>query len=455
MNSSLLAAPKLRDIPAIAVKEDWSVVYGEKGSHDWLVDMAVDSEGNIYEAIIVSSSLTNIVKYNSRGELLWQKPYDSTEDVWYWPTDLFIDKEGNIYLTGSLEFDSSTTAITTTSYTKDGRLRWTKYVSDGHARAMAEDSLGNIYICGWTGQFSSDDDALIVGYNQQGELLDYVIEPKPEQTTAHSLAIDKDDNIYIVTSGYYTGDYYDIVTIKYDHSLQKIWEARYYSNENAKDYGHKIVAAEDGSIYVLGVSNNSHELVLLKYRQNGDQVEEVWRNRFGDGLVDHWYDSEYEMRLVLDKAGDIYVAASGDDLSQTSKWNIYLLKYDQVSGDIIWQDQFNDLDIDDQQGPSLVIDAENNIFLAGYSGEEGHEHFLIKYDTNGNRQWIQTHASLGGGFSSASYGTKLALDPQGGIIAAFGSSQIDNFDDVLTIKYVQPSKKQLPSLPFHVPVISK
>ncbi len=129
--------------------------------------------------------------------------------------------------------------------------------------------------------------------------------------------------------------------------------------------------------------------------------------------------------LTVDNSGNVYVA--GDTTGSLNVPNIGLRdiffdKYDS-SGNLIYSKQFGTTGATDSVG-SIVTDSQGNLYMVGYSNGDisgpllgvNTDAFIAKFDSQGNKLWLEKIIGSGNGQPSTSYG--IQIDPYGNIDVA-------------------------------------
>jgi hypothetical protein len=139
----------------------WMRTYSEVSNDgDWITDLKVDSDQNVYvtgisRAVKWSNSNWSTLKYNAAGDQVWARVYDFTKHNDN-PVGLYFDKSGNIIVGGSASYQGSTGSdYALVCYNTEGDVIDT-CIYHGTAqevcKAMAMDTSGNVYLTGtWGG----------------------------------------------------------------------------------------------------------------------------------------------------------------------------------------------------------------------------------------------------------------------------------------------------------------
>ena len=146
-----------------------------------------------------------------------------------------------------------------------------------------------------------------------------------------------------------------------------------------RDIGYGVACDSSGNPYVTGRMYynfpQSSNLLLLKYNRNGNLLWE--RNWDYASAVDQGNSIE------IDSNDNIYITGYTRD----SNWNLCLLKYNN-SGDFEWAQVWNPTD--HSTGTSLAIDSVDNILVIGsYQRDPGNikTASLLKFNSSGNLNW--------------------------------------------------------------------
>jgi hypothetical protein len=280
----------------------------DNGGYDWAMGIAVDSIGNVYVTgrsgfyYNIDDYLT--VKYNSDLEVQWIDTFgfDSVD----WARDVAVDKDGNVYVTGSSESVPGTIDYLTIKYDSSGITQWFDTLDNGgndQAYGVAVDGKGNVYVTGLsTDTYGWVGGMLTIKYDSLGiiQWMDTI-----SRGGGNGIAVDKEGNIYITGYLFPDGLPY-IFTVKYDSLRAILWVDSIYIDVkpfSMCNFGEDIAIDGAGNVYVAGNFSDCLEdcgsFVTIKYNSDG---EIQWIDTFStDSLVE-------ANGISVDGTGNIYIA---------------------------------------------------------------------------------------------------------------------------------------------------
>lgn len=240
------------------------------------------------------------------------------------------------------------------------------------------------------------------------------------------IAVDSAGNVYITgeTMGVLGTNRRgsDVWLAKYDTAGNRLWTQQF--GTNTYDSAKSIKVDRTGNVYITGettgalagTNRGGSDVWLAKYNAAGNRL---WIKQFGTSS------HEYCSDVAIDRAGNVYIVGATDGgLAQANAGysDAFLAKYD-TRGDRQWIQQFSTYAPDTFNG--VAVDSENNVYVTGNTssyldnGENAafQKAWLVKYDTFGNRIWLQKS-------NTASY-NNVALDTAGNIYVT-GSDVTNN-----------------------------
>ena len=243
----------------------------------------------------------------------------------------------------------------------------------------------------------------------------------------HALTVDAFGNVFVTGQSVNDNTGSDFVTIKYDANGNELWVRRYNSIYNRDDGGVFIGIDVSGNVYVTGwsiVNDNLGAFTTIRYDPMGN---EVWaRHYIGPGNFRNAASS-----LGIDASGSVYVTGvstgvgSGDDYL-TIKYN--------AAGNELWVRRYNGPGNASEYPHSMAVTASGNVYVTGESVGSGSstDYATIKYDANGNEQWVRRYNGPANSFDGARY---IILDGNENVYITGESFGIGTDYDFATIKY--------------------
>lgn len=416
------------------VDTSWVVRYNNPANDsDYIRAMVVDSAGNVYvtgstKGAMLFDYLT--IKYNTDGVEQWCKFRDNSNynDYAYAIT---VDKAGNVYVTGTSYRNLSVYDFWTIKYDRYGNFVWEKTYdgpggSNDEARAIAVDSLGNVYVTGYSVGFGAgaNYDYATVKYDSSGvqQWVSRYNSPDDLDDRPTGLVL-RSDTVYVTgySNSLTTG--FDYLTVKIFPNGDTAWTRRY--GLAGPDYANAIAISTSGYVYVTGqysVSTTSN-INTVRYSPTGTQY--VYNTYNGSGSS--W---DIGSAIAVDNAGYVYV--TGYSMNTTSNYDYVTLKYSNSSTSIL-----NTLRYDgsgDDRATDVVVNESGYIYVTGYStgGTTGHDYATIKYRaSNGQYMWMTRYDNAGG--PDRAYA--IAVDRNGNTYVAGESYTASTSLDYTTIKY--------------------
>ncbi|MCY7361064.1 MAG: SBBP repeat-containing protein [Ignavibacteria bacterium] len=397
--------------------------------------MTKDNLSNIIvctEKIVTNGSDFLIIKYNSFGEQMWLRTYNSPFNNEDSPSGIVTDDSNNIYVIGislkvGIDFD-----FVTIKYNPLGEIQWvSRYSGTGNGYdtpySIGIDSHHNVFV---TGQTLTDtttygNDMVLVKYNTNGIqqwVRTYHGTNYRGWDCSNSLFIDKSDKIYITGFGSDTITGGSFVTIKFDQAGNRQWVARF----NGPLFGvhnSKFVQVDDsGNVYVSGTVAGPmyyDDYGTVKYNSSGIQQ---WSRTYAGSA--NFIDQIWGM--AIDNIGNVYVTGYSTEIG--TGYDYTTIKYNST-GEQIWLRRYN-YGLNDNP-MDMKIDNFGNVYITGQSVGNGtnYDFATVKYDSSGNQKWVTRYNY---GNQSDDESRVIVVDNNGSIYVTGLSNE-----NCVTIKYTQ------------------
>ena len=207
------------------------------------------------------------------------------------------------------------------------------------------------------------------------------------------------------------------------------WVSLYNGTGNYEDNARSITVDDLGNVYVTGYSmgiGTDYDYATVKYNSSGVQQ---WASRY-NGPGNGW---DGASSVAVDGSGNVYV--TGKSMGSGMHYDITTIKYNSA-GVQQWVQRYNGIGNGWDEGKELVLDDSGNVYVAGFSQENGPgtDYITIKYNPSGIQQWVQRYNGPGnygdGGYS-------IVLDDFSNVYVTGDCVGIGTDDDYGTLKYSQ------------------
>lgn len=418
----------------------WTQQYGTSGIGTFSQGIALDSNGNIYISGFQDNSTTFyrdffLKKYDNSGNEQWTQLM-SVDNADVQTAGLAVDASSNIYVTGYIStsfgpavgpFDGHTLTglrdYFLIKYDNSGSKQWSKLVGVSGASTsglgIACDS-SNVYIVGATNgslasQISGYLDAFVAKYDSSGNNeWTSQLGASGGVTFGYKVVSDASSNSYI--TGFTSvglgsnseNGLQDAFIAKYDSSGVMQWVSQKGANPNSNLSAAGITLDASLNVYVTGhtdfaIDANSQtghfDAFLLKYDNSGVST---WSKQLGG--FENLPKETTPVGLVNDSSGNVYIAGTTEaNITDLSTNEFFLTKYDNV-GVKQWTRQLGAPN-STTKAVAIAKDAFDQIYVTGTTigsfdgnsatGSPITDLFLIKYDTEGSKQWSRQLGSNG------------------------------------------------------------
>jgi uncharacterized delta-60 repeat protein len=414
----------------------WQKKYTSGGGFNVANAMVADVAGNVY---ITGESIEDAaepewyefstVKFSSAGNLQWEKRYSGTSNSDNYPNDIKVDNAGNVYVAGESYLASGEINCVTIKYSTTGTQRWAKRFStdiNSWGNAVLVDSSGNVFVGGGA-EGNTSTDFFVVKYSSTGNEQWYSnFNVSTLNDELKSFTLDDVGNIY--GTGYTVVGYTpsDFITAKLDNEGNSQWTAVFHGTGNTYDEGNAITDDNDGNIVVSGFSkmDTSQNIVTQKYSSAGN---EIWTSKYlGTRSTSYTI-----AKLIHDNVGNNYIFATKFKNEVIAYPDFFLLKINS-SGVEQWTKTYSRTNNSIETAKALAVDNTGNVYITGESKINTSSNFTtIKYNASGMQLWEKHYNATG---TSVNFPNDIAVDDSGNVFVAGGSNDSSS-SDFATIKY--------------------
>ncbi len=296
----------------------WEERYNGPGrGNDEVTALALDGGGNVYIAGVSWNAQTGMdyltVKYNPNGNFQWEQLYTGPGNNEDRATAIAVDSRGNVFVTGESRGANTGFDYATLKYDSNGQLLWQRRHNgvangDDRATALAVDIAGNIYVTGGSFGQSTGMDYVTLKYITNGNIAwtQRFNGSGNDYDRAVALAIDRENNVYVTGESKSADTGFDYVTLKYlsaDGSPR--WFRRYDGPTHGDDKAAALVLDGTGKVYVTGVSAGDYG--TLKYDPQGNLLIKQLYNGPFNGV-------DAATAIGVDKAGNVYMTGGSEGM---------------------------------------------------------------------------------------------------------------------------------------------
>jgi len=274
--------------------------------------------------------------------------------------------------------------------------------------ASVTDGLGNTYITG----ASSDEDQVsgnffTIKIGQDGQTVWQIREQAAEFAVEYGMHIAFDNTGNIIVSGLkWNGNDMDIRVVKYNTTGTKLWDTTFDNGKQGLEVPNGMTTDVTGNVYITGIawSGNSVDYLTIKYDSNGTKQ---WHHTENPAGGESWNEAT---AVSVDPTGNVLVTGYSPN---TDGWlNYHTIKYN-ANGSKLWEKAYNYESTDPENiaevtnsvARSITSDSDGNVYVTGTFDTFLNKIGTIKYNPEGQQEWIKTYRSDG----EATMGWKINL----------------------------------------------
>ena len=237
----------------------------------------------------------SLVKYSAKGDTLWQRFYNGRAGMDDGAAAIAVDRAGNCYVVAKVVNRQPGTDITLLKYRPDGSLAWFRDI-DGpgqsadlptaillsnpqpatrNSQPVTRNSPLVFVIGSVTGAGTSFDYYTSCFDTAGNQLWQQTYDGAGKVDVAAAACLDSAGNIIVTGQSTGAASSFDIATVQYSPTGERLWARRYNGPRNDADRGSCIVTDRQGLVVVGGNSVGATgfpDMVLLGYSASGDTL---------------------------------------------------------------------------------------------------------------------------------------------------------------------------------------
>lgn len=311
---------------------------GTGNAYDYGADITVDNNGNVYvtgKSYNASANVNTdiiIIKYDPIGTQQWVTRYDHTTQLNDEGVKISV-RNNSVVVSGLVQTNGTAYKRAVFSYEDATGVQTGAIINSTSSSGadlvndMVQDSLGNIYIAGSipvAGQ-GYDYSILKLNPNLGIEWLSAYSGNSNLDDIAKAIQIDTLGNVYV--TGYTTSstEGRNFATVKYSNSGTQQWIQAYNDTLNGDDEANALVLDSAANVYVTGytTTNNNHtDYYIMKYNSSGTQQWAMAGD--GDAHLD-----DKATGIAIDNKGAVTI--TGQSALTTTTYQYLTNKYSEKS----------------------------------------------------------------------------------------------------------------------------
>ncbi len=355
-------------------------------------DMVIDDSSNYY---LISKRFNQIVKYDSSGNIIWNKPVFAGHNCALVSAVISGNK---IYAAGNCD-TAGIAKCFTARLDFNGTIEWyaLSSVINGYKEFGSRillDNNSNLVVIGQAFDTLNILDIIILKYDSSGSLMwqnsfDDSMHARDEYVDA---AIDSAGNVSIGCSIYNYRESFAVINFNASGVLK--WTDSRENFQGSYDRCYKLCRDLNGNLISSGISfsrTNTYDLLIAKFNSNGSPV---WTKRIGSP------NSNISLsQMILDKEGNIYICGSVPPALNTGN-DMYIAKINS-GGNLVYMSYYGTLPNNDFAA-SIALDDSKNIYVLGSRRDSINfsSEILLKYDSTGSFLWEKVIADSANSWSA-------------------------------------------------------
>lgn len=402
------------------------------------LNLKTDASKNLYvlSRTTTDSTFTDVglLKYDPAGNLLWTAYYNSPSNRSELPVAFDVSPAGDVYITARSNFNFND-VILTLKYNSNGVLQWARNFNPGVSSGPTDLSIdrdGNVVVGANVALGNGNVYALVVKYNEAGDTIWTRQFNVYSTSNISDIVIGDSSNIY--TTGYhkYSMTQSNFLVLKLSTSGNFQWYASYGVFPSGGS-ANSIAIDSIGFVYTVGTVSipGGYDNVLLRIDKFGNIL---WSKNYTGINNNHGCSFTPTGLSVNSISNSIYYTTACNAPGSTQA---VTLSY-TTTGDTNWvkHQPLNFTGTPQYNPKDLILDKYNNLYvICGPITTTGRDYSTIKYLPDGAQQWLLNYT----GFNTfEDFIGGIALDSSFIYVTGASRNVTNTRYEIATVKYNQP-----------------
>jgi hypothetical protein len=334
----------------------------------WANGLALDSKGDILVCGTANGGTSSmdifLAKFSATGKYLWHKKFNGPTNQNDYAAGFVLDSENNAYVAGTTANATPSSDAVLLKYDSKGSLLWNiSFDGPAHladtAKAIAHSrAMQCVYLVGSIGESGGGSSMLIQRVEKNGSCSLLQAPRGGLKEVALCVAVDALGNVSVAGTTGNSQTTLDIVTHRFTAEDDFEWSVDYAGPGGGMDQPVRTLFDSSGNCILTGVSSGvgtGEDVVTISYEPGGGVN---WERIYSTAGQDN------PTAMTCDAAGSVYIAGFARGDSGTAD---YLGIGYTTSGTPFWTQSYQGVFGADDQAYGICLDRWRNIIVTGGS----------------------------------------------------------------------------------------